>query len=156
LVTGALPLVVPGLVVGLVGLRRSRPGEPGRRASLLAVAASLAWAVVIVVLVAASTGGSTGGCSYPAAVHQAYARVMADLGAGASRATLTADLGVAAGKANSAAASVSQIGVRAALSAMAEDLQQARADVVASRAVPASLKAHLAADGAALTASCPA
>jgi len=157
LVTGLLPLVVPGLVVGLLGLRRSGPGEPGRRASLLALAASLAWAVVIVVVVVAASGsGSSGACSYPAAVHQAYAKAMADLSGGASAATQATDLGVAASKANSAAAAAGNIGVRSALFAMAGDLQQARADRIAGKAVPAALRAHLTADGPALTASCPA
>ena len=154
LVTGLLPLVVPGLVVGLIGLRRSSSGEPGRRASVLAIAASLAWAVVIVVLVAATTGGSSGGCSYPAAVHEAYATAMADLSGKAPTATQATDLGLAAGRANSAAAAASEIGVRTALFAMAGDLQVARTDVIAKRPVPASLRAQLSADGAALTASC--
>ena len=156
LLTGLLPVVVPGLVVGLLGLRRSRSGEPGRRASVLALAASLAWAVVIVVLVVASTGGSSGGCSYPAAVHQAYATAMADLSGSAPAATQATDLGLAASKANSAAAAAEEIQVRTALLAMAGDLQLARGDVIANRPVPASLRAQLTTDGGTLTASCPA
>jgi hypothetical protein len=157
LVTGLLPLVVPGLVVGLLGLRGSRPGEPRRRASVLALAASLAWAVVIVVVVVAAGGsGSSGGCSYPAGVHPAYATAMADLSGSASAATQATDLGIAASKANSAAAAAGDIGVRTALFAMAGDLQEARADVIAGKAVPATLRARLTADGPALTASCPA
>ncbi len=154
LVTGLLPLVVPGLVAGLLGLRGSHAGAAIRRASWLAVAASLAWAVVIVVLIAASTGGSAAGCSYPAAVRLSYARAMADLRGGAPAATQAADLGRAAGQANSAAAAAGQLRVRTALSALAGDLQQARADATASRAVPAGLSAQLAADGEALTAAC--
>ena len=156
LVTGLLPLVVPGLVVGLIGLRRTSSGKPGRLASVLAIAASLAWAVVIVVLVAVSTGGSSGGCSYPAAVQQAYATAMADLRGGAPAATRATDLGLAVSRANSAAAAASDVQVRSALFAMAGDLQQARTDVIASRSVPASLREQLVTDGAALTASCPA
>jgi hypothetical protein len=156
LVTGLLPLVVPGLVVGLIGLRRTTSGEPGRRASVLALAASLAWAVVIVVLVAAATGGSSGGCSYPAAVHQAYATAMADLSRGAPAATQATDLGLAASRANSAAAAAAEPQVHTALFAMAGDLQLAREDVIANRPVPPSLRTQLTADGAALTASCPA
>ena len=157
-ITGLLPLVVPGLVVGLLGLRRSRSGEPGRLASMLALAASLAWAVVIAVLVAANSGGSSGGCSYPAAVHKAYATAMADLSSGAPAATQATDLGLAASDANSAAAAARQIQVRTALTGMAGDLQEARADVIAKGkgTVPPTLREHLVADGAALTASCPA
>jgi hypothetical protein len=156
LVTGLLPLVVPGLVVGLIGLRRTSSGEPGRRASVLALAASLAWAVVIVVLVLVSTGGTSVGCSYPAAVHQAYAAAMADLKGSAPAATQATDLGLAASRANSAAAAAGEMQVRAALFDMAGDLQQARTEVIAKRPVPASLRSQLTADGAALTASCPA
>ncbi len=156
LITGLLPLVVPGLVVGLLGLRQSRPGDPGRRASALALAASVAWAVIIAVLVVTSTGGSAGGCSYPASVHKAYATAMAGLADGVPAAAKAADLGLAASQANSAAASAGQIGVRTALITMAGDLQLARADVIAKRPIPATLHAHLVADGAALTASCQA
>jgi hypothetical protein len=156
LVTGLLPLVVPGLVVGLIGLRRTRSGEPGRLASVLALVASLVWAVVIVVVVVAGTGGSSGGCSYPAAVHQAYATAMADLKGSAPAATQATDLGLATSRANSAATAASEIQVRSALYDMAADLQQARTDVIANRPVPSSLRAQLAADGNALTAACPA
>ncbi len=154
LVTGLLPLVIPGLVAGLLGLRGSHAGEAIRRACWLAVAASLAWAVVIVVLIAASTGGSGGGCSYPAAVRLSYDRAMADLRAGSPAALQAADLGRAAGQANSAAAAAGQLRVRTPLSALAGDLQQARADATASRAVPAGLSGRLAADGEALTTAC--
>ncbi len=152
--TGLLPLVVPGLVVGVLGLRRSRSGEPARRASVLALAASLAWAAVIVVVIAAASGGSAGGCTYPAAVHQDYGRAMADISGNAPAARLAEDLGIAATRANSAAAAATDIQGRTELFAMAADLQQARADVITQKAVPASLRAHLGADGAALTASC--
>lgn len=156
LVAGLVPLVIPGLVAGVLGVRRSKSGEPVRRASILAVAVSLAWAAVIVLLVAGSSGGSAGGCRYPAAVHQAYARVMADLSSNAPASSQAADLGLAVSRANASAAATDagHIPVRSALFAMAGDLQQARADVIASRAVPASLRAQLAADGTALTASC--
>ena len=154
LITGLLPLVVPGLVVGVLGLRRSRSGGPGRTASVLALAASLAWAAVIVVVIAAASGGSAGGCTYPAAVHQAYARAMADISGNVAAAQLASDLGTAASRANSAAAAATVIQGRNELFAMAADLQQARADVITQKAVPVSLRAHLAADGAALSATC--
>jgi hypothetical protein len=154
LITGLLPLVLPGLVVGVLGLRRSRSGKPGRAASVLALIASLAWAAVIVVVLAATSGGSAGGCTYPAAVHQAYAQAMTDISGNVPAAQLAADLGTAASRANSAAAAATDIQGRNELFAMAADLQQARADVITQKAVPGSLRAHLSADGAALAASC--
>ena len=157
LASGLVPLVIPGLVAGVVGVRRSSSGEPVRRASILAIAASLAWAVIIVLLVASNSGGSPAGCRYPAAVHQTYAQVMADLSTHAPATREVADLGLAASRANSAAAATAtgDISVRSALFAMAGDLQQARADLIASRKVPGSMRAQLANDGTALSASCP-
>ena len=157
LAAGLVPLVIPGLVAGALSFRRSRAGDPVRRASILAIVASLAWAVIIVVLVASTSGGSAGNCHYPATVHQAYARAMADLRSNAQASVTVADLGQAATRANAAAAATGtgDIAVRSALFAMTADLQQARADVVAKRPVPSTLRAHLAADGTALTASCP-
>jgi hypothetical protein len=157
LVFGLVPLVVPGLVAGIFGFRRSTSGGPVRRASILAIAASLAWAVIIVVLVASNSGGSAGSCVYPASVHQAYTQVTADLSAHPGAAKQVADLGVALSRANASAAATAtgDISVRSALFALAGDLQQARADLARGRAVPASLRARLAADGTALTAACP-
>jgi hypothetical protein len=157
LATGLVPLVIPGLVAGALSLRRSKAGDPVRRASILAIVASLAWAVIIVVLVASTSGGSAVSCQYPAAVHQAYARAMADLSSNARASVTVADLGQAATRANvsAAATATGDITVRSALFAMTADLQQARADVVARRPVPGALRAHLAADETALIASCP-
>jgi hypothetical protein len=157
LASGLVPLVIPGLIAGAVSLRRSNAGDPVRRASLLAIVASLAWAVIIVVVVASTTGGSAGSCQYPAAVHQAYAKAMTDLHSNAHASVTVADLGQAATRANASAAATAtgDISVRSALFAMTADLQQARADIVAERPVPSSLRAHLTADETALTASCP-
>ena len=156
LAVGLVPLVIPGLVAGVLGVRRSNPGEPVRRASILAIAASLAWVVIIVLAVAITSGGSTGSCRYPVAVHQSYARAVADLSSNAQASVKVADLGLAASRANAAAAATAtgDISVRSALFAMTADLQQARADIIANRPVPDSLRAHLAADGTALTSSC--
>jgi hypothetical protein len=157
LAAGLVPLVIPGLVAGALSFRRSKAGDPVRRASLLAIVASLAWAVIIVVVVASTSGGSAASCQYPVAVHQAYARAMTDLSSNAQASVTVADLGQAATRANASAAATAtgDITVRSALFAMTADLQQARADVVAKRPVPGSLRAHLATDETVLTASCP-
>ncbi|HUA42834.1 MAG TPA: hypothetical protein VMA32_14765 [Streptosporangiaceae bacterium] len=157
LTLGLVPLVVPGVVAGVLGLRRSAPGEPVRRASILAIAASLAWAVIIILLVATTSGGSAGDCRYPAAAHQAYVRAMSDLGSNAADSVKIADLGLAASRANAAAAATAtgDVTVRSALFAMTADLQQARSDIIARRPVPGSLRSHLASDETALTTSCP-
>jgi hypothetical protein len=156
LVAGLLPVVLPGLVLGALGLGRSSAGEPTRRASLTAIYTSLIWAVIIAVIVVVSnSGGSSGSCSYPAAVHQAYVRAMDDLSGSTAASVEAADLRVAVSKANAAAAATGQIPVRSALFALADDLEQARSDVAAGKSVPASLRQRLATDGTALTRACP-
>ncbi len=154
-VAGVVPLVVPGLVMGIIGLRRVGPTGPGRLAYWAAVGLSVAWAVIIAVLVAAGSGSPANGCvSYPAAVRAAYAKAMSEINAAAPAAVQAADLAAAESKANSAAAATGQIPVRAALFRMASDLQQVQADVVQSRPVPADVLTHLRADGAAFPHSC--
>jgi hypothetical protein len=117
-------------------------------------AAALVLIVVLVIILTGSSGGSGAGCgTYPAGVRQAYTRAMRDLAAAPADVQAT-DLGLAARQANESAASAGQIRVRAALFAMASDLEQAHADVVAHRAVSPDLRQRLAADGTALPASC--
>jgi hypothetical protein len=151
---GLIPLVVPGLVVGILSLRQPG-GRPVRTASWLAIGASIAWAVIIVLIVAGISGGSAGSCGgYPAAVHQAYEKAMTDLSDHAPVSVQAADLDTAANRANASAAAAGQISVRSALFVLANDMAQARADIVAHRPVPASLRQQLAAEGAAPTGSC--
>jgi hypothetical protein len=112
--------------------------------------------VIVVVIVTATSGGPAGGCStYPAAVRQAYVRAMTDLRDHAPAPVQSAAFALAASRANASAAAAGQIEVRAAMSAMASDMNRAYADVAANRALPATLRQHLAADGTALPASCP-
>jgi hypothetical protein len=154
LTAGLIPLVVPGLVLGFLSLRQAG-SEAVRKASWLAIGASIAWAVIIIVIVASVSGGSPGACNgYPAAVHQAYEKALTDLHGNAPASTEASDLQTAASLANSSAAGAGQIGVRDALFTMANDLAQARADVVAGRPISASLRQHLAADGTVPSGSC--
>jgi hypothetical protein len=154
LVAGLVPLVLPGLVAGVLGLRQAG-ARSVRKASVLAIAASIAWAVIIIVIVASGSGSSAGACAaYPAAVHQAYNKAMADLHDRVPAAAAAADLETAASVANASAAAAGQIGVRTALFAMANDLAQARDDVVAHRPVPATLRMHLTEDGATPPGAC--
>ena len=151
---GLIPLVVPGLVVGILSLRQPG-GRPARTASWLAIGASIAWAVIIILIVVGISGGSAGSCGgYPASVHQAYEKAMTDLSDHAPVSVQAADLDTAANRANASAAAAGQISVRTALFVLANDMAQARADIVAHRPVPVSLRQHLAAEGAAPTGSC--
>ena len=153
-VAGIVPLVVPGLVLGILGLRRAGPSGPGRLAYWTAIGLSVVWAIVIVLLVAG--GSPAGGCAgYPASVRAAYAKAMSDITGKAPAAVQAADLAAAANKANSAAANTAQIPVRAALFGMVGDLEQVKADVVARRPVSADVLAHLKSDGTTFPRSCP-
>jgi uncharacterized membrane protein len=151
---GLIPLVVPGLVIGFLSLRQGG-GQAIRKASWLAIGASLAWAVIIIVIVANVFGGGASSCGgYPAAVHQAYEKALTDLSNNAPVATQGADLDSAASQANAFAAATGQIGVRTALFKMANDMAQARADVMAGRPIPAPLRQHLTDDGVVPAGSC--
>jgi hypothetical protein len=119
-------------------------------------AAALVLIAVIVIILTGTSGGSGGGCgTYPAAVRQAYAKAMGDISGSAPASVQATDLGLAARRANASAASAGKLSVRTALFAMANDLEQAHADVAAHRAIPADLQQHLADDGTALPGSCP-
>jgi hypothetical protein len=151
---GLIPLVVPGLVIGFLSLRQAG-SDAVRKAAWLSICASIAWAVIIIVIVASVSGGAAASCTgYPAAVHQAYDKVLTDLRGNAPASAEASDLETAASLANSSAAATGQLGVRNALFTMANDLSQARADVVAGRSISAPLRQHLAADGTLPAGSC--
>src|SRR6202042_1002075 len=68
-----VPLVVPGLIAGILGLWRSRTAGSSQLASWAAIALSVIWALVIVLVFAGGSGGQTSACaSYPASVRHAY------------------------------------------------------------------------------------
>jgi hypothetical protein len=150
---GLIPLVVPGLVIGFLSLRQTT-SEAVRKASWLAIGASVAWAVIFIVIVA-SVGGSAAGCGgYPAAVRQAYEKALSDLSSNAPVSTRAADFARAASLANASAAATGQIGVRTALFSMADDMWAARAEIAAGRPISAALRQHLTDDGKAPSGSC--
>jgi hypothetical protein len=157
--TGILPLVVPGLVFGVLGLRRAAVTGIGRAWSMIGIALSVIWAVVLSVYLASggqsaqACGASQNGVTY------AVSQVLHDLGTGAPQGVLTQDLRTAINQANSAAAAAtSQLGVRDALVALTSGLQQTQQDASASpqRVSNATLRAEVAAGMAAVTAACKA
>lgn len=161
LVTGVLPLVVPGIVLGVLGLRQSRYSRSGTGASLAGIVLSVVWAVILGVVLFGSSGPATGNCTVPSAVRASYGRVMHDLSAsqlaGSVRSgTLASDAGKAAREANVAAAAASEVPLRGALAALASDLEQVRADASAGHAstLLKSLRPRLSSDGVALSSSC--
>jgi hypothetical protein len=158
LAAGIVPLVVPGLVTGIVGLRRARLAGSSQLASWAAIALSVVWAVVLILVFAGGNGSQPNACAgYPAPVRQAYTSAVTDLARTTVGAAQAADIRHAAAIADGAAAAASgQNSVRSSLAELADDLEQAGADVTAHRQVPAALLQALAADGTRLAAACPA
>lgn len=140
--------VLPGLILGVLGLRRARASGTGLLKSWLAIVLSLLWAAGIVVIAALGHGSPADpGCSgYQASGRAAAARASAALSAGAPASQLGPDLSQAARAVNSAAARARGVPVRNALSALTGDLQSAFAQVTAGRQVPAPLRTALNSD----------
>jgi hypothetical protein len=157
LAAGVVPLVVPGAVLGVLGLRRARSTGTGRMPAWIGIALSAIWAVVLIVVLA--SGGSSGpGCSgsSQAAVSGAVSAVMRDLSSGAPPSTVQADLSQAMSQANVAAAGAQQVSVRSAYVTLMTGLQRALATVQTSHSARtyAALSSQLSADNAAITSAC--
>jgi hypothetical protein len=149
--------VVPGVVLGILGLRRARVTGIGVVQSWLGIVLSLAWAIGIIVFFTLPGGGSSAdpGCAvYQPAARAAVARATSALAVGAPDSQLRSDLGKAARTVNSAAAKAQDMTVRSALSVMTGDLQAALGEVTADRPVPAVLKTALSRDSAAAAGLC--
>jgi hypothetical protein len=130
-------------------LRRGRV-----RVALAAATGAVGIIVIIAVILIVTSGGS--GCgTYPLTVRQAYASAMSDLRSQAPAPVQATAFGLAASRANAAAAATGQLAMRSALFSMATDLDQAHADVIAHRALPPALLQNLTADRTELSGSCP-
>jgi hypothetical protein len=157
LAAGILPLVVPGLVFGVLGLRRARLTGIGRAWSWLGIAASAVWAVVLIVFLAGGAGQSGPTCSsYQASVSYPVAQVQRDLSSRAPQTVLAADLRQAVSQANSAAAATSTVSARDAMVALTGALQQALSQVTAKHPTvsDAAISQQLRTQAAAVSAAC--
>jgi hypothetical protein len=155
--TGILPLVLPGAVLGVLGLRRARTSGTGQLASWIGIALSAIWAVILIVLLA--SGGSSGpncSASSQAAVSGAVSTVLRDLGSSAPRSAVTADLQQAMSEANAAAAGAQQVSVRTAYVTLTDGLDRALATVQGGHSTSSypALSSELSADNAAITSAC--
>ncbi|HXW45659.1 MAG TPA: DUF4190 domain-containing protein [Streptosporangiaceae bacterium] len=156
-VTGVLPLVIPGAVLGVLGLRRARAtGGTGRIASLAGIALSAVWAVILVVWLLSGGGSAASACgSYQNDVSYPVSQVLRDLSSGAPRSVLTSDLQQAISQANSAAAGAQQVTGRNAMSTLTSGLQQVLSEVGNRRAYSYSqMRQQVAADAAAMATAC--
>jgi hypothetical protein len=147
--------VLPGVVLGILGLRRAAVTGTGRLQSWLGIALSLLWAAGIVILALPGPGpASDPGCvQYRAGGTAAVARVTSALKPEASS-RLRAGLGPAAGAVNDATASAQNIQVRNTLAALSGDLQAEQAAAQSGRPAPAELGVTVAADAAAAARLC--
>jgi hypothetical protein len=157
LVAGIVPLVLPGAVLGVLGLRRARSTGTGRMPSWIGIALSAIWAVVLIVVL--TSGGSSGpGCSTAsqAAVSSAVSTVLRDLTNDAPASTVKADLGQAMNQANAAAAGAQQVSIRTPYVTLTTGLQRALATVQDSQSAStyAALSSQLSTDNAAITSAC--
>jgi hypothetical protein len=149
-----LPIVLPGLALGILGLRRSRITGTGRTASWFAIALSLVWAVILTVWLAAAGGTAASACgSYQSAVSIQVTQVLHDLATGAPQSVLNSDLRQAITQANTAAAQAQQVTARNAMASLTASLQQVAAEGSRSDAVRHQ---QVAAAAAAMASACKA
>ncbi len=153
-VAGLIPVVVPGLVLGLLGLRRARVTGTGRTASWLAIACSTIWAVVLVIWIASAGSTTAGACGgYQNGVSYAVSQVLHDLASGAPRSVVTADLRQAISQANTAAAGAQQVAGRNAMATLTASLQQVATEAAGSTSAGA-LHQQVASAEAAVVSAC--
>jgi hypothetical protein len=156
LATGILPVVVPGVVLGVLGLRRSSVTGAGRTLSWLGIVFSVIWAVILIVQLAG--GGQSGqACgSYQNDVNHPVSVVLHDLSSSAPQSILAQDLQQAIGQANSAAAAEQQVAARDAMVSLTSGLQEALTVAAADHSAGsyALIRTQLAADTAAVAAAC--
>jgi hypothetical protein len=154
---GILPLVLPGVVLGVLGLRRAWVTGTGRAASWTGIALSAVWAVVLVIWLAAGGGSAPQACgSYQRQVSYPVAQVLHDLSAAAPESVLTSDVHLAISRANSAAAATADVAARDAMVSLTAGLQESLTRTGSSRTA-ATFKAlgnQLTADMSAVTRSC--
>jgi hypothetical protein len=138
--------VLPGVILGILGLRRAAVTGTGRVQSWLGIVLSALWAAGLIVLALPGPGAAADpGCvQYRSAGSAAVARVVSALPPRAPTARLRAALGPAADAVNDAAARAQGIGVSDTLAALSGDLQSEQAATLAGRPGPAALATALA------------
>jgi hypothetical protein len=156
LATGILPVVVPGVVLGILGLRRASVTGTGRLWSWLGIGLSVIWAVILIVQLAGGgqSGQACGG--YQGDVNQPVSLVLRDLAGSAPPRALDQDLQRAISKVNSAAADEQVVAARDVMVSLTAGLQQALTAATAdhSAASYALIHRQLSMDVAAATAAC--
>jgi hypothetical protein len=157
LATGILPLVAPGIVLGVLGLRRAGITGAGRLVSWLGITLSVIWAIFLIFYLASSGGQSGQACGgYQNDVNLPVSQVLRDLATGAPQGVLAQDLHQAITQANSAAAAAEQVTARNAMVSLTAGLQQALATAGQNHPEYGAIRKQLAGDAAAAASSCKA
>lgn len=129
--------VVPGLVLGMLGLRRAARGQRGLARSWLGIGSSLAWAALAVALAPHLLRAADPGCAvYKGPALTAYGKVVADFRAAGPRPGLAPDLSVAISRVRGAAARSASRPAARALTRLAGDLRAVLSGIRARAGVP--------------------
>lgn len=119
----SLITIVPGVVLGIFGLRRAARVERGLTRCWIGITTSLTWAAVAVFLVPHLLRAADPGCAiYKGPGLAAYNNVIADFNAAGPRTSLASDLTAADSRFRAAAASSGNPPAARALSGLATDL----------------------------------
>lgn len=139
-----LVTIIPGLVLGALGLRRAGRVRRGRVRCWLGIGSSLAWAALAAYLIPHLLRAADPGCTaYKGPGLTAYGKVVADFSEAGPRTGLNRDLSRAIGQLRAAAARSGDPAVRQALTGLAADLQPVLAGIRSRTGVPRQALARL-------------
>ena len=150
-----LVTVLPGLVFGVLGLRRAASRGTGRVRSWLGIGLCLFWAVAGGYLLPHLIRAADPGCTaYKGPALSAYNRVISDFTGSHAAPNLTADLSRAVGTLEAAADRSRDPATARALSVFTRDLRTVLGELRAGAVVPGGAMAALNRDAARADATC--
>ncbi|HUY45343.1 MAG TPA: hypothetical protein VMV92_06415 [Streptosporangiaceae bacterium] len=137
-ILGAALVTIPaGLILGVLGLRRTRQGRRGLVRCWLAIALALGWAGVTAYFLPHLVRAADPGCvAYKGTALTAYNRVVNDVNRGADRAVLARDVTAAIREINRARSDSRNAAASRSLGALSHGLQAMVTDVKAGVVVP--------------------
>lgn len=155
-VTGVtLVTVVPGLVFGILGLRRAASCGAGRMRSWLGIGLCLFWAAAASYLLPHLVRAADPGCAaYKGSALTAYNRVISDFSGSHVAPHLSGDVSRAIGELEAAADRSRDPATARALSVLARDLRTVRGELRSGAVVPGTAMQALNRDAARTDAAC--
>jgi hypothetical protein len=147
--------VVPGVVFGILGLRRAAGHGPGRLRSWLGMGLSVFWAAAGLYLLPHLVAAADPGCAaYKGAALTAYNRVISDFSGSHAAPNLTADVSRATSELEAAADQSRDPAAVRALSDLTQDLRTMLAELHSGAVVPGTAMQALNRDAARTDAAC--